>query len=58
MSNKPQMGAPDDTPLVWGLHDRIDELIEENKRLQERINYLLRIPVEDWEPEVIRWPKY
>lgn len=25
---KPQMGAPDDIPLVWGLHDEIDRLRE------------------------------
>lgn len=26
MSEKPVMGAPDDIPLVWGLHDEIERL--------------------------------
>ena len=28
---RPQMGAPDDIPLVWGYIDRLDELLKAMK---------------------------
>lgn len=42
VSMRPVMGAPDDTPFIHGMIDRIEELEAKNKKLREALEAILR----------------